>query len=238
MTNCLLSPYAKDTDLTAASNSTAAALIATNAHPIEAAIAAAIKDQAQSSLEQALLEHTDHQIRQIWIHGLEKPAREAAKAESKRLTLPQLFCHMDQYATDGAKKNANRSNPARTKNKKKVFEVEEEADIEEDVNEVKKKREMCKCSHWLLINLSNCYWSNLSFIPVSTVTTPSSSEQHERQDEENPQHHNVGSMHPRKLSLHQHQDGTCKAKGTRTWQPGCHRVLSKHQNTTISLSPH
>ena len=93
-----LSHYAKDADVTTASNAAAAALIATTANPNEAAIAAAIKAQVQASVEKALLELTDHQFHQIWIHGLDKPAREATIAESKRLTLPQLFRHVDQYA--------------------------------------------------------------------------------------------------------------------------------------------
>ena len=141
-----LSPYAKEADINTASAAAAAALLAANPAPDAAAITAAIAAQVQKTVEASLLELTDHQIRQIWIHGLDKPAREAAKAETKRLTLPQLLRHVDQYASDNAKKNADNANPARTKNKKKIFEVEDDGQREEEVEEVKKKKDF-KSAH-------------------------------------------------------------------------------------------
>ena len=64
----------------------------------QAAVAATVRAHVKSAVEAALLEITDHQIRQIWIHGLDKNAKEAAKAKNKWLMLPQLIRHMDQYA--------------------------------------------------------------------------------------------------------------------------------------------
>ena len=69
-----------------------------------------------------------------------------AKAEDKRLSLPQLLRHVDQFASGDAKKYADNANPQRTKNKKKIFEVEEEvdSDCDEVVKEVKKSK---KCNY-------------------------------------------------------------------------------------------
>ena len=60
-------------------------LVDTNVIPeaSHAAVAAAVRDHVKKEVEAALLEITDHQIRQIWIHGLDKTPREAAKAEDK-----------------------------------------------------------------------------------------------------------------------------------------------------------
>ena len=147
-----LAPYAKDETTRAAAAATSAELIAAGGIT-EAKITAAVQKAIKTSVEKALLDVTGHQIRQIWIHGLDKPAREAAKAENKRLTLPQLFRHVDQYASDSAKKD-NHSN--KKNNKKKIFEVDDEADTEVQVQEVKKIKQ-CSFCHRRGHLVKDCY---------------------------------------------------------------------------------
>ena len=129
-----LAPYTKPEDTRTAAAKVANELV-TAGGITEAKITDAVQKTLDTALKKALLDITNHQIQQIWMHGLDKPARDAAKAEYKRLTLPQLFRHVDRFAPEASKKNDSGN---QHKGKKKISEVEDNTEDDGEIEEVKR----------------------------------------------------------------------------------------------------
>ena len=102
----------------------------------DAAKEEAIRAAIIAGQEKVLAEVTGHLLKQMWISGLDKNAKEAAKAESSRLKLNDLLRHADQFSSGGHQKQQKKHHS------KKVFELEEQEEAEdpEDVNAVKQKK--------------------------------------------------------------------------------------------------
>ena len=81
---------------------------------------AATRAAITTALETALSDISNHPVKQFWIHGLEKNAKEAAKAEASRLDLQHLLKHVDQFAP--------KPKPQQAGNKKKQQQIFEAGD--------------------------------------------------------------------------------------------------------------